>query len=149
MSEKIQSIGAIEEWQGSHGKMYSIEITLENGKTGKVNAKTPDRWKIGDEIIILEEKDSMHGLKWKFDKPGYDGQGSKGGSRNDPDRQITIDASWAISKALEAGFRGEAEIIEGAKTALRMRNELISQMKAKAAEESSEPPIMDSGKVPF
>ena len=65
---KIKSIQANGTWETRDGKtMYQSEVELEDGATGEVNATTPDRWHVGDEVQY-EEKDGKYGKKLKLSK---------------------------------------------------------------------------------
>lgn len=131
MNQKIKEIGSAESWNGKHGEMFEIEITLEDGRVGRVNAKTPDRWKAGDEIIITEERVTNYGTKWKFDKPQYQGGGGGNSSSGNSGKGSVdeISASWAIGIAVSAGFRDQDSIIAGAKQALHMHDIVVGYIK--------------------
>jgi hypothetical protein len=98
--EKIQEITNVNEWQGQHGAMYSYTLKLESGKVGETNAKTNDRYAVGDTVWITEERQTNYGYKWKMSKtdPSQGFQSSKSGGNKDAE----ITASWAVGQALNA-----------------------------------------------
>lgn len=89
-------------WQGPNDLLYVIQISLSDGTSGEVMAKSPDRWAVGDEVEIADRKETQYGVKLKLRKPGFEGQGSySGGGGGNADRQRAISAQWAINAALE------------------------------------------------
>jgi hypothetical protein len=108
---KIKSIQANGTWETRDGKtMYQSEVELEDGTTGEVNATTPDRWQVGDEVQY-EVKDGKYGNKLKLSKPmsGFSfGNNSDSTSNSvtrfenrDERRQHLIMNQWAIKTAIE------------------------------------------------
>tara|TARA_R100000655_G_scaffold61341_2_gene99742 strand:+ start:1658 stop:2155 length:498 start_codon:yes stop_codon:yes gene_type:complete len=112
---KIKSIQANGTWETRDGKtMYQSEVELEDGATGEVNATTPDRWHVGDEVQY-EEKDGKYGKKLKLSKAmnGFSfGDNSEPNSTStsnsvtrfedrDAKRQSLIMNQWAIRLAIE------------------------------------------------
>ena len=108
---KIKSIQANGTWETRDGKtMYQSEVELEDGTTGEVNATTPDRWQVGDEVQY-EVKDGKYGKKLKLSKPmsGFSfGNNSDSTSNSvtrfqnrDEQRQHLIMNQWAIKTAIE------------------------------------------------
>ena len=116
---KIKSIQANGTWETRDGKtMYQFEVELEDGAAGEVNATTPDRWQVGDEVQY-EVKDGKYGKKLKLSKTmnGFSfGDPSYGGTpesikqdnsvtryhNRDEQRQHLIMNQWAIKTAIEA-----------------------------------------------
>ena len=108
---KIKSIQANGTWETRDGKtMYQSEVELEDGTTGEVNATTPNRWQVGDEVQY-EVKDGKYGKKLKLSKPmsGFSfGNNSDSTSNSvtrfqnrDEQRQHLIMNQWAIKTAIE------------------------------------------------
>lgn len=132
---KIAAVSPTGEWEGQYGKMFTAEVELSDGQTGEVNMKTPDKWKVGDEVVITSQQQTKHGIKWKLDRP--EGQRSGGGKKHDPDKEYVIGASWAITNALTArGVLPEAKDVPLDKLALRllkMRDELVDTLKKQNA----------------
>jgi hypothetical protein len=108
---KIKTIQANGTWETRDGKtMYQSEVELEDGAAGEVNATTPDRWSVGDEVDY-EVKDGKYGKKLKLSKysPGFSfGNNSDSTSNSvtrfenrDEQRQHLIMNQWAIRLACE------------------------------------------------
>ena len=95
-------------WTSNRGQlMYSFDVVLDDGHTGQVNAQSPDRWKVGDEVDYTSSP-GRYGNKLQFNKPGY-GPSSGGQTtataaapqKND-DTTKGIIASWAVECAMAA-----------------------------------------------
>lgn len=74
------------------GEFFKSQITLDDGKSGEVLAKTADRWKVGDEVEA-EVMTNQYGTRLKLSKPdsnGFSGGGSKGGMSPDKEKRITF-----------------------------------------------------------
>tara|TARA_R100001224_G_scaffold111133_1_gene90629 strand:+ start:920 stop:1405 length:486 start_codon:yes stop_codon:yes gene_type:complete len=108
---KIKSIQASGTWETRDGKtMYQSEVELEDGTTGEVNATTPDRWNVGDEVDY-EVKDGKYGNKLKLSKArdGFSWANNSESTSNsvtrfenrDERRQHLIMNQWAIKTAIE------------------------------------------------
>jgi hypothetical protein len=108
---KIKSIQANGTWETRDGKtMYQSEVELEDGTTGEVNATTPDRWNVGDEVDY-EVKDGKYGNKLKLSKArdGFSWANNSESTSNsvtrfenrDERRQHLIMNQWAIKTAIE------------------------------------------------
>jgi len=108
---KIKSIQANGTWETRDGKtMYQSEVELEDGTTGEVNATTPDRWNVGDDVDY-EVKDGKYGKKLKLSKPreGFSWANNSDSTSNsvtrfqdrDERRQHLIMNQWAIKTAIE------------------------------------------------
>lgn len=144
VQQTIQAVGAVNEWTGSHGKMFEITLTLDDGRTGRVNAKTPDRWSVGDAIVVTSERQTKHGLKWSIDKADYHNNNSGGSSsssafKKNDDRTPQIEASWAIGQAVAAGRTQDREsIMKAAQAFLDLRDELVEMLKASKSAESGQ-----------
>ena len=120
-----------ESWETKRGdQMHTLNIELEDGRKGTVNAKSPDRWSAGDEVEITSEEKTDYGHKWRFDRAGY-GQ-SNGGSRTKEDRTPYIEASWAIQTAstLMAGQSYDMDsLLHKSRRLIEARNELVAELK--------------------
>lgn len=108
---KIKSIQASGTWETRDGKtMYQSEVELEDGTTGEVNATTPDRWNVGEEVDY-EVKDGKYGNKLKLSKPreGFSWANNSDSTSNsvtrfqdrDDRKQHLIMNQWAIKTAIE------------------------------------------------
>ena len=90
---KIKSIQPNGTWEGRNGLMYKFEVELESGDAGEVSAKTPDRWKVGDEVTFVTTP-TAYGVRMALSKPGYTDRSSQPSNRDRADVQQRIDASW-------------------------------------------------------
>ena len=111
--------------------MHTLNIELEDGRKGTVNAKSPDRWSAGDEIEITFEEKTDYGHKWRFDKAGY-GQSGGGRPGSREDRTPYIEASWAIQTAstLMAGQSYDIDsLLHKSRRLMEARNELVAELK--------------------
>ena len=67
--EKIQEIKNVSSWNTSDGTtMYTFLMVLESGKSGEVNAKTNDRYSVGETVWITSSQSTNYGDKWKMSK---------------------------------------------------------------------------------
>ena len=99
--------------------MYQFDVELEDGTSGEVNATTPDRWSVGDEVDYTES-DGKFGKKLKLSKPMsgfnfhqgtdfYAGDLNQSATSNsvnrfedrEAKRQKLIMSQWAIRMAME------------------------------------------------
>lgn len=104
---KIQSVTPQGTWQGNNGATFhKSDIILENGMVGEVNAKTPDKWKVGDEVVVKEHQQTKWGPRLKLDKPGFGGQSFDKPTASGVDRQESIVTQWAIREAQTYVFNG-------------------------------------------
>lgn len=95
-------------WTNNRGVlMYCFDVVLSDGHTGQVNAQSPDRWKVGDEVDYTSSP-GRYGNKLQFNKPGY-GPNSGGQNtapaaapQNELDKTKGIIASWAVECAMAA-----------------------------------------------
>jgi hypothetical protein len=99
MSTTITYIATPEPWESGHGTMYQANVKLEDGTEGQINMKSPDRWKVGDSVEVIEKKETPYGNRLKIQKPGGF-QAASGPRKSDPDVQRHIAASWAIGQAV-------------------------------------------------
>ena len=135
MSLKITSVQASGTWDGPSGQLHVIEISLDDGTTGEVMAKTPDRWKVGDEVEVKSKKETQYGVKLKLDRAGYgmgaSGEPSGSGYLAGPsDKQKQIAAQWAINAAIASLMPSEGLALivveDRAKQLLEMRDRLVA-----------------------
>jgi len=96
---KIQNITPQGTFEFKGKTFHKFDVILENGLVGEVNAMTSDKWKEGDECVVVDQTSSKWGLRLKLDKPGFGGGSSsaKGGST---DVQGIV-ASWAVGCAMQ------------------------------------------------
>lgn len=166
MSHKITNVQPSETWQGNDGSTnYDVLVTLDDGRTAKVTAKTPDRWKAGDEVVIKSERANRYGLKWSLDRAGYgqhdaSAQASPGqNKRTQPTNETAhIEAAWAIQTVMADpnGPRTPATITSAALELVRLKRAIAQTLKeqdeAKATEPAPETPVTpqtDPDNVPF
>lgn len=150
-TQTITEIHGTREWQAQDGATnYQIEITLDDGRTGNVTAKTPDRWKVGDTVIIKKEAVNKYGYQWSLDKPqptanrippntNFSNPAPRSG-QNYNDRSDIIEASWAIHMAILYGGPKKDELgwstRDLSELGLRMLN--ARDLLVKAAKEQNE-----------
>lgn len=115
-------------WDRNGKTFHQIKVSLSDGTTGEVNATTPDRWSVGDEVIVIEKKDGPFGVKLKLDKPGYGNRQPKMTGRNPQ-----IETQWAINAAISmCAAKGAREfeyddLEKVARQLLEMRDKIIAQ----------------------
>ena len=102
MTHKITAVQPGETWTGRDGGTnYDLQVTLDDGRSATVTAKTPDRWKAGDEVTIKSERPGRYGMKWSLDKADYannqPGSQPRRSAKNDTPQ---IEAAWAIQTAV-------------------------------------------------
>ena len=124
-TSKIKSIQPNGTWEGRNGTMFKFEIGLEDGTSGEVNAKTIDRWNIGDQVEYTVTP-GKYGDQLKLDKAGYTKKGGTG-YKEDPEKTKRITASWAIGHAIQNESDPE-KIIEAAEWLIKLRDTLISKL---------------------
>ena len=119
-------------WQGSHGLMYAFDVELSDGTNGSVNCKSPDKWKVDDEVDYLATS-SHHGNKLRLDKPGFgQGGGSSAPRQNDDDTTKSIIASWAVEIGMHVADRTapnyDQQVMQYARMALEARASLKNEV---------------------
>jgi len=105
MTNKVTAVQENGTFTGKHGLMYKQEVTLDDGTTGEVSAKTQNKWKVGDEVVVTRNE-TQYGTRFSFSKPQYsqEGQSSNYTASNqargafDESKQHRIDACWAIAQ---------------------------------------------------
>ena len=94
---KITKINEPTPWEGQHGTMYEALLSFDDGTSGRVNMKSPDRWSIGDEIEVTDRQpNEKYGDKLKIQKPQADFPAksfSPSGGKFDSEIQHKIDTS--------------------------------------------------------
>lgn len=119
-----------ESWQTKRGdQMHTLNIELSDGRKGTVNARTPDRWKQGDEVEVEVVEKTDYGHRFRFDKPGY---GNSEPNKSREDRTPYIEASWAIQVASQsmAGTAYDMDtLLHRSRRLIEARNELVHELK--------------------
>ena len=132
MANTIQAVQNNGTYEGSYGTMYKQEVTLDDGTTGEVSAKTADTWKVGD-VVEVQRTETKFGTRFKFFIPQEGGarpNGFSGSSfKQDPETQLRIEASWAIGQAVAMGAQEHAEIVKEGLALIDARNALIQALK--------------------
>ena len=131
MSNTITAVQNNGTYEGSYGTMYKQEVTLDDGSTGEVSAKTADKWKVGD-VVEVQRTETQYGTRFKFSIPQTGGQGgfkSGGNFQKDPETQLRIEASWAIGQAVAMGAKEHAELVKAGLALIDARNALIQALK--------------------
>lgn len=141
----IQGAGTWEHPQG--GTLYQFDVELEDGTTGRVNAKSASPWyAIGTSVAYRVTKEHpTFGKSLKFDKPEYAQGGPQGGGGagrgGSPETRARIASSWAIGQAIQvmqggaglltqpAGDNAE-QIKATARVLLQMQGELEAEILA-------------------
>ena len=129
MSNTIQAVQNNGTYEGAYGLMYKQEVTLDDGSTGEVSAKTADKWKVGD-VVEVQRTETKFGTRFKFSIPQEGGARPSGFSgKQDPETQLRIEASWAIGQAVAMGAQEHAEIVKAGLALIDARNALIQALK--------------------
>tara|TARA_R110000737_G_scaffold264123_1_gene272032 strand:+ start:259 stop:684 length:426 start_codon:yes stop_codon:yes gene_type:complete len=136
---KITKINEPTPWEGQHGTMYEALLSFDDGTSGRVNMKSPDRWNIGDEIEVTDRQpNDKYGDKLKIQKPQGDFPAKSfpsSGGKFDPEIQWKIDTSWAITSAINILGETAKEhskdggLIATAKHLLNLREAMITELK--------------------
>ena len=150
MSNTITAVQNNGTYEGSYGTMYKQEVTLDDGSTGEVSAKTADKWKVGD-VVEVQRTETQYGTRFKFSIPQTGGQGgfkSGGNFQKDPETQLRIEASWAIGQAVAMGAKEHAELVKVGLTLVDARNALIQALKQAKPATSAKPWEEEAGHVP-
>jgi len=123
-------------WQGSHGLMYAFDVELDDGATGVVNAKSPDKWQVGAEVEYTSLS-THHGTKLKLDKPGYNGlpkpfAGGGGGYTENSEKTKGMIASWAVGVAMQVADitapNYDQQVMQYARMALEARRQMKNEV---------------------
>jgi hypothetical protein len=151
MSNTIQAVQNNGTYEGAYGLMYKQEVTLDDGSTGEVSAKTQDKWKVGD-VVEVQRTATKFGTRFKFSIPqdgGSQRAGSKpAGFKQDPETQLRIEASWAIGQAVAMGAKEHAEIVKAGLALIDARNALIAALKDAKQGNQPQPWEDEAGHVP-
>lgn len=124
-------------WTNNRGEtMYCFDVVLSDGHTGQVNAKTADRWKVGDEVEYTSQP-GRYANKLSMQKPQFGGgqQAAPASSPQREDATTGIIASWAVQCAMNAcsmdpqaqGY--DQEVMRLARLALEARTTLKPDVK--------------------
>ena len=124
---KIQNLTPQGSFESNGKTFYKFDCILENGMVGEVNALSPDKWSIGDEVVVKEHNQTKWGPRLKLDKPGFSGGGGFKPKANDDETTKGIVASWAVGCAMQvAGDPGDPDydkiVLQCARLALTARN---------------------------
>jgi len=127
-------------YDGRDGYVYTYDVTLDDGTTGEVGSKTPNKWQVGDEVVVTNKRETQYGVRLSISKPNAGGGSySRGGSDyNNPQRQEEINASWALNASIALGKKTPADVLATAKALLDVRKELLDHMRA--SQPSAQPP---------
>ena len=140
MSNTITAVQNNGTYDGAYGTMFKQEVTLDDGTTGEVSAKSEGKWKVGD-VVEVQRTETKFGTRFKFSIPQEGGarpNGSSGSSfKQDPETQFRIEASWAIGQAVTLlgdrveihSIPGHADLVKTALHILDARNAVIAAMK--------------------
>lgn len=136
---KITSLKPTGTWDGPNGTLYSILVTLEDGTTGECNAKSPDRWSIGDDVVVTQKKETQYGVKLKLDRADFANAG--GASQKRSDRGAEVGAQWAINAAIAFHTsKASLETLEStAANLLAMRDRLVESQNNPKPENDAAP----------
>jgi hypothetical protein len=120
--------------------MYKQEVTLDDGTTGEVSAKTQSKWKVGDEVVVTRNQ-TQYGTRFSFSKPEYSGaQTSNYTASNqareafDNSKQHRIDACWAIAQVYSKreinlnDSRSLEQLKVDAITLIHLRNSVVDRL---------------------
>lgn len=129
---KVKSVQDNGTWQGQHGLMYKQEVTLEDGRTGEVSAKTQGKWKVGDIVEVTKFVQSQHGPRMSLSYvSAYEHSQAINGKPktfvNNDDRQKQINVSWAIGQAIALGYNESEAIKDHARKLLKVREDLLNE----------------------
>ena len=124
---KITNLQFTGTWDSKYGTLFQYDATLDDGRTGRVNCKTQDAWKVGDEVEVIATEGS-YGTNFKFSRPQMESK-----AQASPDVQKRIDAAWAIGQAIQYAiaqgfqFHDDNDLLAKAKTMLCLRDQLIEK----------------------
>lgn len=126
-STKIQNLTPQGSFEANGKTFHKFDCILENGMVGEVNALTPDKWKVGDEVVVKEHQATKWGPRLKLDKPGFSGGGFTAKSGGSDETTKGIVASWAVGCAMQAAGDPAQEhydsvVLQLARLALSARN---------------------------
>lgn len=144
MSNTITAVQNNGTYTGAYGTMFKQEVTLDDGTTGEVSAKSQGKWKVGDKVEV-QRTETQYGTRFKFSIP-QDG-GNTGGSprKQDPDTTLRIEASWAVGQAVAMGAKTHDKLVSAALAALDARNAVIASLKGVKDKMQFDPPTNPPG----
>jgi hypothetical protein len=163
MSEetKIQNLTPQGSFAHQGAEMFKFDVILENGMVGEVLARSTNKWKEGDSVVVLDQKSSKWGNKLKLDRPtsqyGTDSdnqkwEANKPSAPQSDNRQDAIITQWAIREA-QTFFVNTSS--DPSKVSLRMIAGTALQFKQMAKdldkyyEDSRQQPEATSDDLPF
>lgn len=119
-------------FEGNYGLMYCFDVELDDGVSGSVNAKSPEKWQVGMETEYVASS-THHGTKLKLSNPGFGGNftpRSGGGGNEDTTKGII--ASWAVECAMGAldvsSPNYDQQVMQYARLALEARAKLKNEV---------------------
>jgi len=112
---KIKSIVVVRTYNNKANEtIYVSDAVMENGQYGELHTKTSDRYKVGQEIeYTLESKVFNGNTSWSIkpqllsSKPGFNGGGSGGSSKINPERELSIVRQSSLNRAVELCVSGK------------------------------------------
>lgn len=144
MAHKVTAVQNNGTYQGAYGLMYKQEVTLDDGTTGEVSAKTEGKWKVGDTVEV-QRTETQYGTRFKFFIPQDQGAAPRSnGFKKDPETELRIEASWAIGQAVAMGAKTHDKLISQALALLDARNAVITALKGTKQEPKEQPKPEDT-----
>ena len=130
---KIQSVTPQGTFEHNGKTFHKFDVILDNGMVGEVNAMTPDKWKVGDEVVVKDHQQTKWGPRLKLDKPGFQQGGGSKKEYNENTAKGQI-ASWALACAMQAAgdpFQKDYDsiVMQLARLALKARLVLKEEVK--------------------
>ena len=147
MENKITAVQNNGTYEGKYGTMYKQEVTLDDGTTGEVSAKTENKWKVGDEVEVTKTE-TQYGTRLQFKLPDQPG-GNFRKSGYDPETQYRIEASWAITEAIQLGAKTHEKLVSTALTLIDARNAVISALKGAKQDQQPQQEDVTSNNQPL
>jgi len=89
MSITITSAQAAGTFEYQGNTLYKQQVTLSDGTSGEVNAKSENKWKVGDTVEVKSKKESQWGTRLSLGKPMT--EGFSGGAK----KSVAFSVSWA------------------------------------------------------
>lgn len=140
MTNKVTAVQENGTFTGKHGLMYKQEVTLDDGTTGEVSAKTQNKWKVGDEVVVTRNQ-TQYGTRFSFSKPQYSGEQTSNYTASnqareafDNNKQHRIDACWAIAQVYSKreinlnDSRSLEQLKVDAITLIHLRNSVVDRL---------------------
>lgn len=150
MAHKVTAVQNNGTYQGAYGLMYKQEVTLDDGTTGEVSAKTEGKWKVGDTVEV-QRTETQYGTRFKFAIPQIQGAPAprSGGYKKDPETELRIEASWAIGQAVATGAKTHDKLVSQALALLDARNAVITALKGAKEEQANDTGATPGENLPY